>query len=258
MRARARARRPRVGYAQSKDAGKEKNRERATRAHTASRKNFWLHAILECSNIMRTAYEAGILPSADGSASCTEEDFRIVASVIGQRRLANPRAEDPRRALLDVSVSISPSGKGTLADAQCDVVEELLRSVFGRGGALRLEAYPRCVITIAVRVEAAGAFAAATAVTAASLALLDAGVEMLYAPVAARHDVGDVGSKGNSATAVFSLGDVTSAHAAPLLSFSASGVREGARVLADAAQNACRSASKVFEHSLRARADALC
>ena len=206
---------------------------------------------------MRTAYEAGILPSADGSASCTEEDFRIVASVIGPRRLANPRAEDPRRSLLDVSVSISPSVKGTLADAQCAVVEELLRSVFGRGGAVRLEAHPRCVITIAVRVEAAGAFAAATAVNAASLALLDAGVEMLYVPVAARLDDGDGELRGDT-TAVFSLGDVTFAHAAPLLVFSASGVREGARVLADAARNACRATSEVFAQSLRARADALC
>ena len=210
---------------------------------------------------MRTAYEAGILPSADGSASCTEEDFRIVASVIGPRRLANPRAEDPRRALLDVSVSISPSGEGTSADAQCAVIEELLRSVFGHGGALRLEAYPRCVITIAVRVEAAGAFAAATAVNAASLALLDAGVEMLYVPVAAKLDdceVGWRGDTGDTATAVFSLGDVTSAHAAPLLVFSASGVWKGAHELANAARIACRTASEVFAQSLRARADVLC
>ena len=67
---------------------------------------------------------------------------------------------------------------------------------------------------------------------------------MLYVPFAARLDVGDVGSGIDTNKAVFSLGDLTSAHAAPLLVYSASGVREDAQVLAGAARIACRAASR--------------
>jgi hypothetical protein len=100
----------------------------------------------------------------------------VLVAVHGPRPPRTARAEDAARAQVDVTV-VPAHGQAGAAEG---ALEEALRRVFE--AAIVLEAVPRCVVTLAVHVQADEGGMRAAAVNAATLALMHAGVPMRGMP----------------------------------------------------------------------------
>lgn len=124
--------------------------------------------------------EVGILERADGSAMVELGNTRILAAVIGPRELHPQHLQDPRKAVLQVRYNLAPFA-----------VEDRKRPGPSRRGkeiglvtrralepVIELEEFPKTGIDVFVEVLEANASTRVTGITAASLALADAGVPM--------------------------------------------------------------------------------
>jgi len=148
------------------------------------------------SQIRPPVVEEGLLHRADGSARLTVGHTVVLAATFGPGASRGARPGD-RPELLSIEVVFGGSGGGS---ASAGVPAEKMASYRARllevlRCAVRLEAYPRCGLVVALRVlrDDGGVFAAL--VNVACAALMDAGVEMHCLPVGcafawARHSDG--------------------------------------------------------------------
>jgi exosome complex component RRP41 len=140
--------------------------------------------------------KVGVIPNADGSAMFKTGNTVALAAVYGPRELHPRKIQNVERGIVRVSYQMMPfSGHGNRVRPGLSrrskeiqlVIEQSLMPV------LDLKAYPKAVIDIIVQLPQTDAGTRCAAITAASMALADAGIKMkqLVSAVA----VGKVGHK---------------------------------------------------------------
>ncbi len=124
--------------------------------------------------------EAGVISKADGSAMVQSGKTIVFAAVYGPRKVIPKHLEDQEKALLRVRYNMItfsvPDRKKPGPDKRSmeisKVIEHALRRV------VFLEDYPRTAIDVYLEVVQADAGTRVAALTAASVALADAGIHM--------------------------------------------------------------------------------
>jgi len=134
----------------------------------------------ELNELRPVSIEAGVLKQADGSASLTWGNNKVMAAVYGPRE-AHPRhLQNPTRAIVRcrynmAAFSVSDRkrpGPDRRSSEISKVLSEALESV------ILTDQFPRTAIDIFVEVLEAEAGTRCAALTAASVALADAGIPM--------------------------------------------------------------------------------
>ncbi|XP_062361045.1 exosome complex component RRP41 [Cinclus cinclus] len=214
----------------------------------------------------------GVLARADGSAYLEQGNTKVLAAVYGPHEVRGSRSKaPPDRALLTCRCSSAPfAGGGERrrrppqggGDRRSGERALLLRGVLE--GAVLSQLYPRSQIDVHVQVLQADGGELGASVSAAGLALLDAGVALRGAVVA-----GSAGLAEPPAGPPVALSDLSSAEEAAggprlvvatvgggrlaLCQLSARLHRERLRPVLDAAQAACRGLRAVLDGVVRAR-----
>ncbi len=133
--------------------------------------------------------QAGVLKRADGSAYLELGSNKIIAAVYGPRELHPRHKQKPDRAVIRFRYNMAPFSvderKRPGPDRRSIEISKLSKEALEP--ALFTEYYPRTAIDIFVEVLQADAGTRCAGITAASVALADAGIEMrdLVAAVAA-------------------------------------------------------------------------
>ncbi|MDK2914709.1 MAG: exosome complex component [Thermococcaceae archaeon] len=124
--------------------------------------------------------EVGVLKNADGSAYVEWGKNKILAAVYGPREIHPKHLQRPERAILRVRYSMAPFSveerKKPGPDRRSVEISKVIRVALEP--ALILEMFPRTSIDIFIEVLQADAGTRVAGVTAASLALADAGIPM--------------------------------------------------------------------------------
>ncbi|MDI3474654.1 MAG: exosome complex component [Thermococcaceae archaeon] len=124
--------------------------------------------------------EVGVLKNADGSAYVEWGKNKILAAVYGPREIHPKHLQRPERAILRVRYSMAPFSveerKKPGPDRRSVEISKVIRGALEP--ALILEMFPRTSIDIFIEVLQADAGTRVAGVTAASLALADAGIPM--------------------------------------------------------------------------------
>jgi exosome complex component RRP46 len=134
------------------------------------------------------AAEVSTLHRADGSASLSSGSTTVLAAVYGPLAPRNPSRERSDGAIVSVvfrhsSSSADDAGAAKAAYGSTErEVERFLADALA--ATVRTDAYPRTVIEVVVQIVKSDGSAVGTALNAAVLALMDAGVEMVGLPVA--------------------------------------------------------------------------
>ncbi len=125
--------------------------------------------------------KAGIIPKADGSGYFKIGNTEAYAAVYGPRELHPRSKQDPKQGLLRCLYNMMPfsgqgnrvrPGPGRRSKEISMVMENALRPV------LDLEAYPNAVVDVFVELPQTDAGSRCAAITAAAIALADAGLKM--------------------------------------------------------------------------------
>ena len=124
--------------------------------------------------------EAGVLPAADGSAMVTHGLNVAVAAVYGPMEAHPRKIQRQDRAVIDVRYNMAPFSTGDRIRPGFNrrsreiskVTAESLESV------VLVERYPRSKIRVEIEILAAEAGTRCAGITAASVALADAGIPM--------------------------------------------------------------------------------
>ncbi|PTD93840.1 exosome complex exonuclease Rrp41 [archaeon SCG-AAA382B04] len=134
----------------------------------------------EINELREVNIEVGVLERADGSAYIELGDNKIIAAVYGPRELHPRHLQEPDRAIIRYKYSMASfsvgdrkrPGPGRRSKEISKVSKEALES------AIFLEKYPKSVIDIFVEILESAAGTRTTCLTAASVALADAGIPM--------------------------------------------------------------------------------
>lgn len=125
--------------------------------------------------------KAGIIPKADGSGYFKIGNTEAYAAVYGPRELHPKFMQDPKQGVLRCAYNMMPfSGQGDRVRPGTSrrskeismVMEKALRPV------VDLDAYPNAVVDVFVELPQTDAGSRCAAITAASIALADAGLKM--------------------------------------------------------------------------------
>jgi len=124
--------------------------------------------------------KAGVIPKANGSAMVQSGKTHVLAAVYGPRKVIPKHLENQEKAILRVRYNMItfsvPDRKKPGPDKRSmeigKIIEHALRKV------VFLEDYPRTVIDVYLEVVQADAGTRVAALTAASVALADAGIHM--------------------------------------------------------------------------------
>lgn len=124
--------------------------------------------------------EAGILKRADGSAYIEWGGNKILAAVYGPRE-AHPRhLQDPMKAVVNCRYNMAPFSvserKRPGPDRRSVEISKIISDVFEN--VIFTEQFPRTAVDVFIEVLQADAGTRCTGITAASVALADAGVPM--------------------------------------------------------------------------------
>ena len=124
--------------------------------------------------------QVGILKNADGSAYIEFGKNRIIAAVYGPREVHPKHMAQPDRCVIRCRYHMSPFSTDTRknpAPSRRDVeISKVMREALEP--ALMLEDYPRAAIDVFVEVLQADGGSRCAGITAASVALADAGINM--------------------------------------------------------------------------------
>jgi exosome complex component RRP41 len=125
--------------------------------------------------------EVGVLNNANGSALVSYGNTTVIAAVYGPREVHPRHMELPDRAVLRVKYHMAPfstsEGRKNPAPTRREIeISKVIRSAFEP--VVLMEQFPRTSIDIFLEVLQADGSTRVTAVTAASLALADAGIPM--------------------------------------------------------------------------------
>jgi len=124
--------------------------------------------------------EVGVLKNADGSAYIEWGKNKILAAVYGPREIHPKHLQRPDMAVLRVRYNMAPFSveerKKPGPDRRSVEISKVIRGALEP--ALLLEMFPRTVIDVFIEVLQADAGTRVAGITAASLALADAGVPM--------------------------------------------------------------------------------
>ncbi len=124
--------------------------------------------------------EVGVLKSADGSAYVEWGKNKIMAAIYGPREIHPKHLQKPDRAILRVRYNMSPFSveerKKPGPDRRSVEISKVIRGALEP--AVILELFPRTSIDIFIEVLQADAGTRVAGITAASLALADAGIPM--------------------------------------------------------------------------------
>ena len=126
--------------------------------------------------------EAGVLPAADGSAMVTHGLNVAVAAVYGPMEAHPRKIQRQDRAVIDVRYNMAPFSTGDRIRPGFNrrsreiskVTAEALESV------VLVERYPRSKIRVEIEILAAEAGTRCVGITAAAVALADAGIPMRH------------------------------------------------------------------------------
>ena len=157
----------------------------------------------EISELRDTKMEVGVLDEADGSAMVEVGNTRVVASVFGPQDLHPKHLQESDRAVIKMRYNMAPfsvddrmrPGPNRRAKEIGLVAKRALEP------AVELEKFPTAGIDISMEVIESDGGTRATGITAASLALADAGIPMkglvssCAAGVVGEHVVLDVNGK---------------------------------------------------------------
>eukprot|EP00884_Botryococcus_braunii_P015639 jgi/Botrbrau1/2759/Bobra.0164s0038.1 len=119
--------------------------------------------------------ERGVQRNADGSAEWTQDRTRVVAAVYGPQQTTSWK-EHPERAVVDVIFRQASGGTG--AGAEEKRYESMLRKTLE--GVVLVGQFPRTLILLVLQVVYDDGGVLASALNAACLALLDAGIPMKH------------------------------------------------------------------------------
>ncbi|CAM9432677.1 unnamed protein product [Scytosiphon promiscuus] len=126
----------------------------------------------KANQIRPLAAEQGILNRADGSARFVQGNTSVLAAVYGPAPAKSVRMERAEGATLDVNFK-PESGISTPADAEREaLLRRSLEEVVLRSR------YPRAVVSVIIQVIVDDGAVLSAALNAATMALLNAGVEM--------------------------------------------------------------------------------
>lgn len=131
-------------------------------------------------DLRKIKIKAGVIPQADGSCEFESGETKAIAAVYGPKKVLPKHLEEPTRAYLNVlynMASFSTSernrpGPSRRSKEISKVIKEALSP------AIILEKYPQTKIDIFIEVINANAGTRTAAINAASVALVDAGIEM--------------------------------------------------------------------------------
>ncbi len=130
--------------------------------------------------LRRIDMEVGVLKNADGSAYVEWGKNKILAAVYGPREIHPKHLQRPDMAVLRVRYNMAPFSveerKKPGPDRRSVEISKVIRGALEP--ALLLEMFPRTVIDVFIEVLQADAGTRVAGITAASLALADAGVPM--------------------------------------------------------------------------------
>ena len=136
----------------------------------------------ESHQVRAPAFEGGLLHRADGSARVTVGHTMAMAAVFGPGPGRARAGERPDCLTIEVVLGGSSSGgpagvsEEKIATYRAAVLDVLKSTV-------RLTAYPRCALVVALRVLRDDGGTLAALINATAAALMDAGVEMRAMPV---------------------------------------------------------------------------
>ncbi|MFO8110685.1 MAG: exosome complex exonuclease Rrp41 [Thermoplasmata archaeon] len=124
--------------------------------------------------------EAGVLQRADGSAYLTWGNNKVMAAVYGPRELHPRHAQDPSKAVVQArynmaSFSVSDR-KRPGPDRRSVEISKLMSEALEE--VVFVEQFPRAAVDVFIEVLEASAGTRCAALTAASVALVDAGIPM--------------------------------------------------------------------------------
>ncbi len=124
--------------------------------------------------------EVDVLEKADGSAFVEIGDTRIVAAVFGPQVLHPEHLQEPDKARLEARYNMAPFSVDDRMNPKPSRRDKEISLVTRRAlePAVDLEAYPKASIEVFVEVLEADASTRVTGITAAGLALADAGIKM--------------------------------------------------------------------------------
>ena len=148
------------------------------------------------------AAEVSTLHRADGSASLSSGSTTVLAACYGPLAPRNPSRERSDGAVVSVIFRHSSSSSDDAGAAKAAYgatereVERFLADALA--ATIRTDAYPRTVIEVVVQILKSDGSAIGTALNAAVLALMDAGVEMIGLPVATTCLVNEDGGDGDA------------------------------------------------------------
>ena len=124
--------------------------------------------------------EVGVLKNADGSAYVEWGKNKILAAVYGPREIHPKHLQRPDRGILRVRYNMAPFSveerKKPGPDRRSVEISKVIRGALEP--ALLLDAFPRTAVDVFIEVLQADAGTRVAGITAASLALADAGVPM--------------------------------------------------------------------------------
>ena len=134
----------------------------------------------EPEEMRETNMEVGLLNRADGSALVEIGNTRIIAAVYGPQELHPQHLQDPRRSVLQVRYNMAPfavddrsrPGPSRRSKEIGLVARRALEPV------IELDKFPKTGIEVEIEVLEADASTRVTGITAAALALADAGIPM--------------------------------------------------------------------------------
>jgi len=124
--------------------------------------------------------KAGIIPNADGSASAEYGKTKAIAAVYGPREVIPRHLADPEKAVLNciytmASFSTAERAKPGPSRRSVEISKVITDAL---APAIFLEKYPKTKIDVYVEITNANAGTRCAAITAAAVALADAGIEM--------------------------------------------------------------------------------
>ncbi len=124
--------------------------------------------------------EAGVLKRADGSAYLEWGDNKIIAAVYGPREVHPKHLQNPNRAIVQYYYAMAPFSVGERKRPGPDRRSTEISKISAEAleNVIFLEQFPRTTIDVFVTVLQASAGTRCACLTAASVALADAGIPM--------------------------------------------------------------------------------
>ncbi len=206
--------------------------------------------------------EAGVLKRADGSAYLEWGENKVMAAVYGPREMHPRHAQDPSRAVVQARYNMAafsvPDRKRPGPDRRSVEISKLMSEALEE--IIFVEQFPRASIDIFVEVLEASAGTRCAALTAASVALADAGIPMsdMIASCAAGKIGGqvvlDLGKKeDNFGEADVPMGMVPSSGKITLLQMDGNLTLEEYKQAMELSMNACKKIYEIQRDALKRR-----